>query len=121
MVFNQVCHQGSANYNTCMASAKPVDDAGAGQFLDWLATSGQAGGAPSDVVVKTVRDVMGAPAPPPIPTDPTTVSLTFNDGLISQYNTRSILADHDMHGTFYVSSGIVDANAAGYMPSMAAG
>jgi peptidoglycan/xylan/chitin deacetylase (PgdA/CDA1 family) len=117
MVFNQVCHQGSANYNTCMASAKPVDDAVLGQFLDWLATSGQAGGAPSDVIVKTVRDVMGAPTPPPIPTDPTTVSLTFNDGLISQYDTRSILAEHNMHGTFYVSSGIVDAHAAGYMPS----
>lgn len=38
---------------------------------------------------------------------PTIVSLTFDDGLSSQYTLRSMLARHGMHGTFYVNSGRV--------------
>ena len=37
----------------------------------------------------------------------TTVSLTFKDTLISQYSVRQVLADNDVHGTFYVNSGLV--------------
>ena len=42
--FNQVCHAGSANYSTCMASSKPIDDAVFSQFLDWLQGSGAPAG-----------------------------------------------------------------------------
>lgn len=116
--FSQVCHQGTSNYSTCMASSKPVDDVVLGQFLDWLKNSGQAGGAPAATTVKTVRDVLGAPAPPPLPVDPTTVSLTFNDGLVTGYtNARPVLLAHNMHGTFYVVSSWTDNKANGYMAS----
>jgi peptidoglycan/xylan/chitin deacetylase (PgdA/CDA1 family) len=46
----------------------------------------------------------------------TVVSLTFNDGLMSQYlHARPVLQAHNMHGTFYLSSKVVEANAPGYM------
>ena len=50
-------------------------------------------------------------AGPPSPI--TTVSLTFDDTLLDQYQARSILADHGMHATFYtISSRVgVDANS----------
>jgi peptidoglycan/xylan/chitin deacetylase (PgdA/CDA1 family) len=105
LVFNQVCRQGDANYSTCMASSKPIDSAVFSQFLDWLANAGQAGGAPTDTVVKTVRQTMGAPAQPPLPVRPITVSLTFDDGDDSQYRVRPLLSSHGMRATFYVSSG----------------
>jgi peptidoglycan/xylan/chitin deacetylase (PgdA/CDA1 family) len=105
LVFNQVCHQGDANYSTCMGSSKPIDDQVFSQFLDWLATAGQAGGAPAGTVVKPVRQAMGAPAQPPLPPRATTVSLTFDDGDASQYKARPMLATRGMHATFYVSSG----------------
>ena len=35
----------------------------------------------------------------------TVVSLTFDDGHAEQYAARSILAAHDMHGTFFVNTG----------------
>jgi peptidoglycan/xylan/chitin deacetylase (PgdA/CDA1 family) len=37
----------------------------------------------------------------------TVVSLTFDDGRQTQYAARTPLADHGMHGTFYVNSGLV--------------
>lgn len=46
----------------------------------------------------------------------TVVSLTFNDGLMSQYtNARPVLQAHAITGTFYVSSKVIEANAPGYM------
>lgn len=104
LVFNQVCRQGAANYSTCMSSSKPIDDAVFSQFLDWLASAGQAGGAPADTVVKTVRQAMGAPAQPPLPPRPVTVSLTFDDADASQYRTRTMLSGHGMRATFYANS-----------------
>jgi peptidoglycan/xylan/chitin deacetylase (PgdA/CDA1 family) len=104
LVFNQVCHQGDANYSSCMSSSKPIDDAVFSQFLDWLANAGQADGAPADTVVKTVRQAMGAPAQPPLPQRTTTVSLTFDDADSSQYRVRSMLTSHGMHATIYVTS-----------------
>jgi peptidoglycan/xylan/chitin deacetylase (PgdA/CDA1 family) len=116
--FNQVCHQGTSNYNACMSSSKPIDDVVFSQFLDWLNNTGQAAGAPAGTTVKTVRGVMGASAPPPLPVDPTTVSLTFNDGLVTGYtNARPVLKAHNMNGTFYVVSSWVDSKASGYMAS----
>ncbi len=37
----------------------------------------------------------------------TTVSLTFDDGIATQYPVRQMLAEHGMHATFYVNSGRV--------------
>jgi peptidoglycan/xylan/chitin deacetylase (PgdA/CDA1 family) len=104
LVFNQVCRQGTANYSSCMSSSKPIDDAVFSQFLDWLANAGQAGEAPADTVVKTVRQALGAPAQPVLPPRPVTVSLTFDDADISQYRVRPMLTSHGMRATFYVSS-----------------
>ncbi|MDX6279466.1 MAG: Polysaccharide deacetylase, partial [Kribbellaceae bacterium] len=46
----------------------------------------------------------------------TVVSLTFNDGLLSQYeHARPVLLAHNVQGTFYLSSRVVEANAPGYL------
>jgi peptidoglycan/xylan/chitin deacetylase (PgdA/CDA1 family) len=46
----------------------------------------------------------------------TVVSLTFNDGLMSQYlHARPVLLAHNVQGTFYTSSRVLEANAPGYM------
>ena len=42
----------------------------------------------------------------------TIVSLTFDDDTIGQYGTRSILASHAMHATFFVNSGTVGTSSA---------
>jgi peptidoglycan/xylan/chitin deacetylase (PgdA/CDA1 family) len=107
--FNQVCRQGAANYSTCMGSSKPIDDAVLGQFLDWLKATGQVGGAPSDTTIRTVRDVLGAPPAPPLAVDKTAVSLTFNDGNVSQYRyARPVLNDKGLRASFYLSSAWLD-------------
>ena len=64
--------------------------------------------------MRTVRQVMGSPQPP-LPQRPFVVSLTFDDGLRSQYGLKDIFARHDAHGTFYINSGAVDAGEAGTM------
>jgi peptidoglycan/xylan/chitin deacetylase (PgdA/CDA1 family) len=114
-VFDHVCHQGSADYASCMSSYHPIDDATLTAYLDWLKNAGAAGGAPAGTSVKTVRQVMGAPAQPPLPTRPTVVSLTFDDGLASQFQARSILRNNGMRATFYLNSGDIDARDAGAM------
>ena len=64
------------------------------------------------------RDQLGAVDPTPaawtwtIETEPgagapTVVSLTFDDGQATQYKVKQALADHGMHGTFFVNSGDV--------------
>ena len=114
-VFDRVCHQASAEYASCMSSYHPIDDAVLGSFLDWLKNAGQAGGAPAGTVVKTVRQAMGAPAQPPLPIRPTAVSLTFDDGLASQYQFRNTLRALSTRATFYLNSGEIDARSAGTM------
>jgi peptidoglycan/xylan/chitin deacetylase (PgdA/CDA1 family) len=109
--FNQVCHVGAADYSTCMASSRPIEDTVLGSFLAWL----DGGGAPSGTTVKTVRDATGAATQPPLSSRPTTVSLTFDDSLISQYAARSVLASHGFHGTFFINSGPADRGEAGTM------
>ena len=44
---------------------------------------------------------------------PVVVSLTFDDGLISQYQLRDILARHKARATFYLNTGMIPANPAG--------
>ncbi len=109
LTFNQVCRQGDANYSTCMASSKPVDSAVFSQFLDWLGNAGQTGGAPTGTVVRTVRQAMGAPAPPPLPPRSVTVSLTFDDATVGQYKHafQRALQPHGMNATFFVPSGVI--------------
>ena len=47
---------------------------------------------------------------------PLVVSLTFNDGRMTQYSyARPVLRAHNVFGTFYVSSKVIEANAPGYM------
>jgi len=43
------------------------------------------------------------------------VSLTFDDGDADNYSVRSILAENNLHATFYIVSGFTDSN--GYMTS----
>ena len=47
------------------------------------------------------------------PPHPLTISLTFDDGSSDQYAVRSILLEHSMRATFYISSGAV--GKPGYM------
>ncbi len=46
---------------------------------------------------------------------PVVVSLTFDDGLTSQFQLAPTLAAHNVRGTFYLNSGRVPANPAGRM------
>jgi peptidoglycan/xylan/chitin deacetylase (PgdA/CDA1 family) len=110
IALDRICHRGSATYAACTASPRAVQDTTLDGFLDWLAAAGRSGGAPAGLVVRTVREVLGAPRPPPLPPRPTTVSLTFDDGSRSQYALRPILLDHGMRATFFVNSGLVDRN-----------
>lgn len=43
----------------------------------------------------------------------TVVSLTFDDGDADNYSVRSVLAENNLHATFYISSGLTDSD--GYM------
>lgn len=107
--FNHVCKQGQSGYSSCMSTPQALDADVLDDFLAWLKTQEAEG-----VTVRTVADVMGAPHPP-METRPFVVSLTFDDGLKSQYNLRQIFARHNAHGTFYVNSGAVDDGEPGVM------
>jgi peptidoglycan/xylan/chitin deacetylase (PgdA/CDA1 family) len=116
VVFDQVCHQGAADYTTCMNNTwHPIDDTVFGAFLDWLGSAGQSGGAPAGTTVRTVRQVMGAPAQPPLPIRPTVVSLTFDDGLRNQAQTRNMFLNRGLRATFFLVSGDIDRRDPGAM------
>jgi peptidoglycan/xylan/chitin deacetylase (PgdA/CDA1 family) len=105
--FNRVCHQGEPDYSTCMGTFRPIDDTVLAAFLSWLDTQ-------PDVSVSTVRSVMGAPSPPPLPPRPTLVSLTFDDGLKSQLRAANeVLNPRNVDGTFFVNTGAIDRREAG--------
>ena len=42
---------------------------------------------------------------------PTVVSLTFDDGTATEYQTRALLSAHGMHGTYYVNSSRIGADS----------
>lgn len=111
IAFNHVCHPSAADYSSCMTTYQALDTSVLSAFLDWL----QSPGAPAGTSVQRVRDVMGAGPQPPLPPRPTTVSLTFDDGLASQYRLRSMFSSRNLHGTFYINSGPVDAAEVGTM------
>jgi len=110
LAFDQVCDSAASDYSSCMGTYKPIDARVLSAFLDWLQN-----GAPAGVSVAPVRDVMGAPPQPVLPPRPTTVSPTFDDGDRSHYRLRSMLSAHQVHATFYIPSGAVDAAEAGAM------
>lgn len=109
LVFAEVCHEGEPSYRDCMATRRPVDDRVLAAFLSWLRDAGQPGGAPADVAVRTVRQVVGAPAPPPLAGPRTVVTLTFDDADVTHALAGALLRRYGLHGTFYVNSGPVDA------------
>jgi peptidoglycan/xylan/chitin deacetylase (PgdA/CDA1 family) len=49
-------------------------------------------------------------APAAVARAETVVSLTFDDGAVSQLEARGPLLAHGMRGTFYINSGLVDSN-----------
>ncbi|GAA3581851.1 polysaccharide deacetylase family protein [Kribbella ginsengisoli] len=111
IAFNNVCDSTASDYSSCMGGYQSLDKDVLSAFIDWL----QSTDAPAGTTIKRVRDVMGAAAQPPLPPRPTVVSLTFDDGDLSQYGTRTMFATHNMHGTFYINSGAVDAAEPGAM------
>src|SRR5712692_1334576 len=42
---------------------------------------------------------------------PTVVSLTFDDGRATAYTARSILANHNMHATFFLNSPLIGSSS----------
>lgn len=110
IAFDRFCDQSQSDYTNCMGLGDAIDTGVFSQFLDWLKN-----GAPAGVSVKTVRDAMGAASEPPLPPRPTKVSLTFDDGDVSQAQVGQALASHSMHGTFYINSKAVDDGEAGAM------
>ncbi len=109
-VFDDVCSATAPDYATCMAGFRPIDALVLSDFLDWIQA-----GAPAGTTVRTVREVMEAPTPPPLPPRPTAVSLTFDDGLQTQFGLRSMLTAHQDKATFYINAGPVDAGEPGTM------
>jgi peptidoglycan/xylan/chitin deacetylase (PgdA/CDA1 family) len=115
LVFDEVCHQGDPSYASCMSSRRPVVDTVLAAFLSWLRSAGKPDGAPAGTTVQTVRQVMGAPPPPPFPVPPTFVSLTFDDGDTTQEWAGQLMRSHGLTGTFYINSALVDAKTRDHM------
>jgi peptidoglycan/xylan/chitin deacetylase (PgdA/CDA1 family) len=115
LVFRDICHSADPSYFACMSTSGPIDDAVLGEFLAWLHGAGQPGGAPRDTTVQTVRQVMGAPAPPPMPRPQTVVSLTFDDGDATQDLAGRLMDARGLHGTFFVNTGPIDRKNPGHM------
>jgi peptidoglycan/xylan/chitin deacetylase (PgdA/CDA1 family) len=75
----------------------------------------------SFVIIFMILGCSNAPSTQPMPKltqgniafKNTVVSLTFDDGDADNYLVRSILAENNLHATFYVSSGLI--NSIGYM------
>lgn len=61
ITFHDVCDANASDFSDCMSRYGSVQDTVLGQFFDWLSAAGQAGGAPSGVVVKNVCQVMNCP------------------------------------------------------------
>jgi peptidoglycan/xylan/chitin deacetylase (PgdA/CDA1 family) len=115
LVFAEVCHSTDPTYTSCMATRRPIDDTVFAAFLDWLHRAGEPDGAPAGTTVQTMREVMGAPPQPPLPEPQTYVSLTFDDGDLTQQLAGRLLRDHGMHGTFYLNTGRIDAEDPYYL------
>jgi peptidoglycan/xylan/chitin deacetylase (PgdA/CDA1 family) len=111
VALSEVCSRGEPEYATCMSSWRPIDTTVLSGFLDWLSRAGQPGGAPAGTGVRTVRQVMGAPAQPPLRDPRAIVSLTFDDGDATQALAGEMLRARGMRGTFFVNSGLIDRSS----------
>src|SRR6476661_3950093 len=62
IVIGRICDQAldPANYTSCSASSGHIELSDLNAFLDWMATAGQAGGAPTGAVLDTVRSVLSS-------------------------------------------------------------
>ena len=70
----------------------------------------------SGVIVAALLVTVGSSVEPAVAAGPVTVSLTFNDGLSSQFrNARPVLRSHGVNGTFYVASRFVLSDDSKYM------
>ena len=60
IVIGKVCSQAldPANYSACSTSSGHIELADLNSFLDWMASAGQAGGAPAGATVATVRSAV---------------------------------------------------------------
>lgn len=60
ITFHDVCdaNEPAPDLHYCMSTYGPIKDTVLGQFLGWLHNSGQPGGAPAGVVVRTMRSAM---------------------------------------------------------------
>jgi peptidoglycan/xylan/chitin deacetylase (PgdA/CDA1 family) len=115
LVFGEVCHRGDPSYASCMSSRRPVEDTVLTAFLSWLHSAGKPNGAPMGTSVQTVRQVMGAPPPPPLPAARTFVSLTFDDADATQELAGRLMRARGLRGTFYINTAPVDAKDQGHM------
>ncbi len=109
LAVDEVCRAGDAHFDACMATRRPVRDTVLSAFLSWIAAAGTPDGAPAGTAVRTVREAVGAPPPPPLPTPATYVSLTFDDADRTQYRARQPLRERGMHATFFANTGLTDA------------
>lgn len=61
ITFHDVCDAKASDYKVCMAKYGSIEDTVFAQFLDWLQSAGQPGGAPPEVLVRDVCQVMNCP------------------------------------------------------------
>ena len=62
IVIGRICDQtrDPANYTSCSAASGHIELSDLNAFLDWMATAGQTGGAPTGAVLDTVRSVLSS-------------------------------------------------------------
>ena len=61
ITFHDVCDAKASDYKVCMSKYGSIEDTVFGQFLDWMQSAGQPGGAPPEVLVRNVCQVMNCP------------------------------------------------------------
>jgi peptidoglycan/xylan/chitin deacetylase (PgdA/CDA1 family) len=76
-----------------MSSTSPFPSRGASTLVRW-----------SGVLVATCVAVLCFALPARAAAAQTVVSLTFDDGTATEYQARTMLSSHGMHGTFYINS-----------------
>jgi peptidoglycan/xylan/chitin deacetylase (PgdA/CDA1 family) len=66
-------------------------------------------------VATAAAGVLAVSPAPASAAPPVVVTLTFDDGLTTQFQLRNILARHRVKATFYLNTGLIPANPAGRM------
>jgi peptidoglycan/xylan/chitin deacetylase (PgdA/CDA1 family) len=65
----------------------------------------------SRLAALVVVSLLALPAAGASASGQTVISLTFDNGLASQYGVRAMLSSHGMHGTFYINSDLAGSNS----------